>query len=65
MARRGVAARSGRRCVAAAWLVDGTPLPADRPRAPVYWLPESIGFVQLTVIDAQGRSAHSAVRLSP
>jgi membrane carboxypeptidase/penicillin-binding protein PbpC len=51
--------------VAAAWLVDGTPLPADRPRAPVYWLPESIGFVQLTVIDAQGRSAHSAVRLSP
>jgi penicillin-binding protein 1C len=47
------------------WLVDGKPLPPDLPRRPVYWLPEGSGFVQLSVIDAQGLSAHSAVRLSP
>jgi penicillin-binding protein 1C len=47
------------------WLVDGKPLPPDLPRRPVYWLPQGIGFVHLTVIDAQGRSAHSAVRLCP
>jgi penicillin-binding protein 1C len=47
------------------WLVDGKPLPPDLPRRPAYWLPQGIGFVQLTVIDAQGRSAHSSVRLSP
>ena len=47
------------------WLVDGKPLVPDPLRRPVYWLPEGIGFAQLTVIDAQGRSAHSTVRLSP
>jgi len=47
------------------WLVDGRPLPFDLPRGPIYWQPESIGFVQLTVIDAAGRSARSTVRLSP
>jgi penicillin-binding protein 1C len=47
------------------WLVDGRPLPFDLPRRPIYWQPESIGFVQLTVIDAAGRSARSTVRLSP
>jgi penicillin-binding protein 1C len=47
------------------WLVDGKPLASELPRRPVSWLPEGIGFAQLTVIDAQGRSAHSTVRLSP
>jgi penicillin-binding protein 1C len=47
------------------WLVDGKPLASDLPRRSVYWLPQGIGFVQLTVIDTQGRSAHSTVRLSP
>jgi penicillin-binding protein 1C len=47
------------------WLVEGKPLTPDLPRRPVFWLPEGIGFAQLTVIDAQGRSAHSTVRLSP
>jgi penicillin-binding protein 1C len=47
------------------WLIDGKPLASDLPRRPVSWLPEGIGFAQLTVIDAQGRSAHSTVRLSP
>ena len=31
----------------------------------VFWQPDGIGFVRLTVIDAEGRSAHSTVRLSP
>jgi penicillin-binding protein 1C len=47
------------------WLIDGKLLASDLPRRPVSWLPEGIGFAQLTVIDAQGRSAHSTVRLSP
>jgi len=47
------------------WLVDGRPLTLDRPRGEMYWQPEGIGFVQLSVIDAAGHSAHSTVRLSP
>ena len=47
------------------WLIDGRPLPPDLPRRPIYWQPEGRGFVQLTVIDAEGRSARSTVRLSP
>jgi penicillin-binding protein 1C len=47
------------------WLVDGRPLPAPEPRRPIYWQPEGTGFARLTVIDGDGRSAHSTVRLSP
>jgi penicillin-binding protein 1C len=47
------------------WLVDGKPLPPGQPHRTVYWRPEGIGFAQLTVIDAEGRSARSTVRLSP
>ncbi len=47
------------------WLVDGKPLPSTPPRRPIYWQPEGVGFARLTVIDGEGRSAHSTVRLSP
>jgi penicillin-binding protein 1C len=47
------------------WLVDGRPLQPEAPRHEVYWQPAGIGFVQLSVIDAAGRSDHSTVRLSP
>jgi penicillin-binding protein 1C len=47
------------------WLVDGRPLPAEQPRRPVYWQPDGVGFAKLAVIDAEGRSARSTVRLSP
>ena len=47
------------------WLVDGRPLAPGAPRRGIYWQPEGIGFVQFSVIDAAGRSAHSTVRLSP
>jgi penicillin-binding protein 1C len=47
------------------WLVDGRPLTAGSPGRPIYWQPEDIGFAQLSVIDAAGRSGHSTVRLSP
>jgi penicillin-binding protein 1C len=47
------------------WLVDGKPLAPGLPRRTIYWQPEGIGFSHLTVIDAEGRSAHSTVRLSP
>jgi hypothetical protein len=35
------------------------------PRRPIYWQPDGIGFAQLAVIDADGRSVRSTVRLSP
>jgi penicillin-binding protein 1C len=47
------------------WLVDGRPLPPALPRRPIYWQPDGVGFARLTVIDGDGRSAHSTVRLSP
>ncbi len=47
------------------WLVNGKPLSPGLPRRATYWHPEGIGFAQLTVIDAEGRSARSTVRLSP
>jgi penicillin-binding protein 1C len=47
------------------WLVDGKPLPSTPPRRPIYWRPEGVGFARLTVIDGNGHSAHSTVRLSP
>jgi penicillin-binding protein 1C len=47
------------------WLVDGKPLVATAPRRATYWQPEGVGFARLTVIDSNGRSAHSTVRLSP
>jgi penicillin-binding protein 1C len=47
------------------WLVDGKPLPPAPPRRPIYWQPDAIGFAQLAVIDAEGRTARSTVRLSP
>jgi penicillin-binding protein 1C len=46
------------------WLVDGKPLPSTPPRRPIYWQPEGVGFARLTVIDGNGRSAHSTVRLT-
>jgi len=47
------------------WLVDGRPLTGGPPGRPIYWQPEDIGFAQLSVIDAAGRSGHSTVQLSP
>ena len=47
------------------WLVDGRPLPPAAPRRTLYWQPADIGFVRLTVIDADGRSARATVRLAP
>jgi penicillin-binding protein 1C len=47
------------------WLADGRPLPQGQPRRALYWYPAGVGFAQLTVIDAAGRSAHATVRLEP
>jgi penicillin-binding protein 1C len=46
------------------WLVDGRPLAPAATRRPLYWRPDGLGFAQLTVIDAQGRSARATVRLA-
>jgi penicillin-binding protein 1C len=47
------------------WLVDGRPLVPAASRRALYWRPDGSGFAQLTVIDAQGRSARATVRLAP
>ena len=47
------------------WLVDGRPLAPAAPRHALYWRPDGLGFAQLTVIDAQGRSARATIRLAP
>jgi len=47
------------------WLVDGRPLAPAASRRALYWRPDGPGFAQLTVIDAQGRSARATVRLAP
>jgi penicillin-binding protein 1C len=47
------------------WLIDGRPLAPAMPRRPLYWRPDGLGFAELTVIDAQGRSARATVRLAP
>ena len=47
------------------WLADGRPLPQGQPRRAFYWIPSGVGFTQLTVVDAAGRSAHATVRLAP
>jgi penicillin-binding protein 1C len=46
------------------WLVDGRPLAPATPRHALYWRPDGPGFAQLTVVDAQGRSARATVRLT-
>ena len=46
------------------WLVDGRPLAPAAARRALYWRPDGVGFAQLTVIDAQGRSARATVRLA-
>ena len=45
------------------WVVDGTPLPAGDAYAQTEWQPREEGFVRVTVIDAEGRSASSRIRL--
>jgi membrane carboxypeptidase/penicillin-binding protein PbpC len=39
-------------------------LPPATSRRPLYWQPAGIGFVRLTVIDSDGRSARATMRLA-
>ncbi len=45
------------------WIIDGTPLPAAENWAQTEWTPKGEGFSRVTVIDAEGRSATSNIRL--
>jgi penicillin-binding protein 1C len=47
------------------WLVDGRPLPPAPSRHDMTWQPGGIGYVRLTVVDADGRSGRATVRLEP
>ncbi|HKJ60540.1 MAG TPA: penicillin-binding transpeptidase domain-containing protein, partial [Hyphomicrobiales bacterium] len=45
------------------WLVNGAPIDATPNRREAFWLPEGKGFVQLSVIDAEGNVDRVTVRL--
>lgn len=45
------------------FLVDGTPLPHDRARREVGWLPPGPGFYRITVLDAEGGTAAAELRV--
>jgi penicillin-binding protein 1C len=46
------------------WVINGTPLPAETGTGPeVWWTPDSEGFARITVVDADGRSDTSQIRL--
>ncbi|MBI1212801.1 MAG: penicillin-binding protein 1C [Alphaproteobacteria bacterium] len=46
------------------WVVNGMPLPAEAGSGPeVWWTPDSEGFARITVVDADGRSDTSQIRL--
>ena len=66
LGRAGAAARSGRR-QRAITLAGRRPAAAAgaTPRRTLFWRPGGPGFVRLTVIDGDGRSARATVRLVP
>ncbi|MGO9472569.1 MAG: penicillin-binding protein 1C [Rhodomicrobium sp.] len=45
------------------WLVDGTPLASSPHRRDAFLTPPGPGFVQITVVDAEGRSDRAQIRL--
>lgn len=45
------------------WLVNGRPLSPAEQGAPVSWRPDGRGFADITVVDAEGRSARARVRV--
>ncbi len=45
------------------WLVDGVPLTSSPHRRDAFLTPSGPGFVQITVVDAEGRSDRTHVRL--
>jgi penicillin-binding protein 1C len=45
------------------FLVDGAPLPTDRVRRDVAWLPPGPGLYRLTVLDADGAAVRAAVQV--
>jgi penicillin-binding protein 1C len=45
------------------WLVDGVPLPSSPHRRDAFLTPPGPGFVQVTVVDADGRSDRTQIRL--
>jgi penicillin-binding protein 1C len=45
------------------FLIDGAPLPNDRIRRHVAWLPAGPGFYRLTVLDADGAAVRAAVQV--
>ncbi len=45
------------------WLVDGVPLPSSPHRREAFLKPSGPGFVQITVVDAEGHSDRTQIRL--
>jgi penicillin-binding protein 1C len=47
-----------------AWYVDGAPVPADPVSGKPIWRPPGPGFYRISVVDAEGRSSASRVRVA-
>ena len=45
------------------WLVDGVPLTSSPHRRDAFLKPPGPGFVQITVVDAEGHSDRTQIRL--
>ena len=45
------------------WLINGKPIPSPGHRRSVFWTPSGQGFVNVSVIDADGQAARVHVRL--
>ncbi len=45
------------------WMVNGELLPMSDRLETTYWRPASLGFANISVVDAQGRTAHSTIRI--
>ena len=45
------------------WLVNGQPVPSPPHRRQTFWQPDGAGFVNLSVIDADGNTDRQTVRL--
>ncbi len=56
-----IRATGGRRPLT--FLVDGAPLSAERARREAAWTPPGPGFYRITVLDADGVSARSELRV--
>ena len=61
---RGVALAARGGATSYRWYVNGDPLPREEISGRAVWRPQQAGFYDVTVVDSEGRSANSKVRVT-